>query len=35
MAVSVGLEKMLKIVNYAKIKETNKLKETMLGVQVE
>ena len=28
-------EELLKIVNYATIKETEKLKETMVGVQVE
>jgi len=32
---SLGPEKLLKIVNYATIKETKKLKETMVGVQVE
>ena len=31
---SSGLEKLLKIVNYATIKETEKLKETAVGVQV-
>jgi len=29
------MKKLLKIVNYATIKETKKLKETMVGVQVE
>jgi hypothetical protein len=32
---SSGLEKLLKIVNCATIKETEKLKETMVWVQVE
>ena len=32
---SLGPEKLLKIVNYAIIKETEKLKEKMVGVQVE
>ena len=31
---SLGPEKMLKIVNCATIKETEKLKETVVGVQV-
>ena len=30
-----GLEKLLKILNYAIIKETEKLKETMVGPRVE
>ena len=32
---SSGPEKLLKIVNYATIKETKKLKETMVGFQVD
>ena len=32
---SLGLEKLLNIVNCAIIKETEKLKETMVGPQVE
>lgn len=32
---NLGPEKLLKIVNYATIKETEKLKEEMVGVQVE
>jgi len=32
---SLGPEKLLKIVNCATIKETEKLKETMVGIQVE
>lgn len=32
---SLGPEKLLKIVNFATIKETKKPKETMVGVQVE
>ena len=32
---SLGPEKMPKIVNFATIKETGKLKETMVGIQVE
>ena len=32
---SLGPEKMLKIVNCATIKETEKLKQTMVGVQVD
>ena len=32
---SLGLKKLLKIVNCATIKETEKMKETMVGVQVE
>ena len=32
---SLGPEELLKIVNCATIKETEKLKETMVGVQVE
>ena len=31
---SLGPEKLSKIVNYATIKETEKLKETVVGVQV-
>ena len=31
---SLGLEKLLKILNYAKIKETEELKGTIVGVQV-
>jgi len=32
---SLGLKKLLKIVNCATIKETEKLKEAMVGVQME
>ena len=32
---SLGLEKLQKIVNCATIKETEKMKETVVGVQVE
>ena len=32
---SLGLKKFPKIINYATIKENEKLKETMVGVQVE
>jgi len=32
---SLGPEKLLKIVNYATIRENKKLKEAMVGVQVE
>ena len=32
---SSGIEELLKIVNYATIKETKKMKETMVWVQVE